>query len=558
MLANEKLIELKGLVQKYSREELIWTSGYLAGIIENFQNQPASDPEFKEDIKEAPPVKPTIIYGTETGNSKKLALQLQSLLKKNKIQSKVYDTFQYPVDKIEKEEFLLIIMSTQGEGEPPQNALKFFDMLANSTVILSQTRFAVFGLGDSSYPLFCKAAEEIELLLARLGAQPAKELQKADVDYVPVAEAWFAELLPLLKSSGKIPAPENKLTKGGESSIKKNYLGTLKHKIVLNDKGSNKETYHIEIVPQEEVAYEPGDAVGIYPANNLSEVKEIARLLQAEERFEELLEKNIRGLTRKSLTRIPAFKGLEIEEEKLDLLDVLKKYSPEGNLSFDEILDHLYAISPRLYSVTSSSEAHDGEVHLAVTLDTFTVDNLPRTGWCSQYLADYPKDEILPFYIHKNRNFKLPAEDKDIIMIGPGTGIAPFRSFLAHRDATGAEGRNWLFFGEQHFVSDFYFQTEIQEWLSNGVLTRLDTAFSRDQDEKIYVQDRLKEKSRELYDWISGGAYLYICGQKHPMSIEVENTLAAIIAEEGKMSREEAHSILEALELEGRFQKDVY
>lgn len=216
MLANEKLIELKGLVQKYSREELIWTSGYLAGIIENFQNQPASDPEFKEDIKEAPPVKPTIIYGTETGNSKKLALQLQSLLKKNKIQSKVYDTFQYPVDKIEKEEFLLIIMSTQGEGEPPQNALKFFDMLANSTVILSQTRFAVFGLGDSSYPLFCKAAEEIELLLARLGAQPAKELQKADVDYVPVAEAWFAELLPLLKSSGKIPAPENKLTKGGE------------------------------------------------------------------------------------------------------------------------------------------------------------------------------------------------------------------------------------------------------------------------------------------------------------------------------------------------------
>ncbi|MPT36448.1 MAG: sulfite reductase, partial [Flavobacterium sp.] len=199
-----------------------------------------------------------------------------------------------------------------------------------------------------------------------------------------------------------------------------------------------------------------------------------------------------------------------------------------------------------------------GEIHITVNRNVFTVDGIPKSGLCSQFLADFPKEGTLPFYIHKNHNFRLPDPDKDIIMIGPGTGIAPFRSFLAHRDATGAEGKNWLFFGEQHFVSDFYYQTEVQEWLATGVLTRLDTAFSRDQKHKIYVQDRLKQKAKEVSEWLDIGAYLYICGQKEPMSTDVENTLLEIIATEKNISSTEAKTVLENLESEGRYLKDVY
>src|SRR5690554_2332287 len=208
--------------------------------------------------------------------------------------------------------------------------------------------------------------------------------------------------------------------------------------------------------------------------------------------------------------------------------------------------------------MSSSPEAHDGEIHITVNRNTFIINGKVKTGWCSQFLADFPVDETISFYIHKNQNFRLPESDKDIIMIGPGTGIAPFRSFLAHRDVTGAEGRNWLFFGEQHFVSDFYYQTEIQEWLATGVLTKLDTAFSRDQKHKIYVQDRLKENAGEVFNWIENGAYLYVCGQKSPMSADVENALLEIISAARNSDISEAQSYLENLASEGRYKKDVY
>ena len=552
MLAKDKLIVLKDLVKQYSREEIIWTSGYLAGILEQNQSQASQ----VVSAGTGPVVKPTIIYGTETGNSKKLALQLQGILKKNKIQSKVFDAFQYPVEKIEKESFLIFIISTQGEGDPPQNAVKFFDNLSNLSVNLSKIRYAVLALGDSSYPLFCRAGEVIEEQMVRLKAQRVIELRKSDVDYAPVAENWFREILEIIQVSGNA-TPQVK-TEANTTVHKKTYEGILTHKVVLNDRGSNKKTYHVEIAPDEEINYEPGDAIGFYPENNPEEIKEIAALVHSASRYEELLTKNIRGLSRKSLEKLSQLLEVTITEEKADLVDILKKYPVKEDVSWDALADLLHPVSPRLYSVSSSPEAHDGEVHLTVTLDTFVADGVDKTGFCSHFLAEYPKDKQIEFYIHKNQNFKLPEEDKDIIMIGPGTGIAPFRSFIAHRDAIGAEGRNWLFFGEQHFVSDFYYQTEIQEWLSTGLLTRLDTAFSRDQEHKIYVQDRLREKAKEVYEWISNGAYLYVCGQKNPMSTDVENTLVEIIAGEAKISETEARAFIENLEAEGRYQKDVY
>ncbi|KGO82259.1 sulfite reductase (NADPH) flavoprotein alpha-component [Flavobacterium cauense R2A-7] len=551
MLAENKLTVLKDLVKQYSRDEIIWTKGYLAGILAQTEITPTLE------IPTTVVIKPTIVYGTETGNSKKLASQLQALLKKNKIQSKAVDAFQYPIEKLENEAFLIVIMSTQGEGDPPQNAIKFFDNLSNSSVNLSKTQFAVLGLGDSSYPLFCRAGEAIDEQLKRLGAQPAVAFQKADVDYVQTAELWFNELLAAIQHSGKTVIPQKKNIES-TATAKKTYTGIISHKVVLNDMGSNKTTYHIEIATEEELSYEPGDAIGFYPKNNKDEIAEIILFFDENCEKERLFDKNIRGLSEKSLDTFSKLFGIEITEEKADLLDILKKYTKPEVVSFDEVLTLLHPIAPRLYSISSALEAHEGEVHVTVNLNAFQVDGIIKTGLCSQFLADLEKDTKIEFYIHKNQNFKLPEDDKDIILIGPGTGIAPFRSFLAHRDATGAEGKNWLFFGEQHFVSDFYYQTEIQEWLSTGVLTQLDTAFSRDQKEKIYVQDRIRQKAGEFNEWLENGASIYICGQKNPMSSDVEQTIIEVISTERNISIEEAKQVLDDLETTGKYQKDVY
>ena len=552
MLFNEKLNNLKNLVQGFSRDEIIWTNGYLAGLLAN--NQEVVLPE-NSSIKAA---KPTIIYGTETGNAKKLATQLQTLFKKNKIQSKAVDAFQYPIEKIDKEEFIILIVSTQGDGDLPQNAQKFFDHLSNVDLKLSTTKFAVLGLGDTSYPFFCKSGEETEELFLKLGAERVLPLVKADVDYQDVAENWFNDILKIVQNSGSETKVAQSSSNLSTTSHKKNYEGIVKHKVVLNDRGSNKETYHIEIAMNEDVDYEPGDALGVYPTNNELEITTLAKLLSEEFRANEFKSKNIRALSKKSIQKFSELLGVEIVEDKIDLVDLLEKYATSSQPNFDEVLALLHPIAPRLYSISSSKGAHDEEIHLTVSLNTFDVQNQQKTGLCSQFLADFEIDQPIEFYIHKNKNFKLPEEDRDVIMIGPGTGIAPFRSFLAHRDAIGAEGRNWLFFGEQYFVSDFYYQTDIQEWLSTGVLQKLDTAFSRDQKEKIYVQHRVKQQAKEVYQWLKDGAYLYVCGQKDGMSTDVEQTLIEIIANENNFDFDTAKNYLEQLEEEGRYQKDVY
>jgi len=551
MLSETKFNVLKDEIKTYSREELVWFNGYLAGLLA--QNQIEAQPIIAE-VK----IRPVIIYGTETGNSKKLALQLQALLKKNKIQSKTFDAGQYPVDKIEKEEFIISIMSTQGEGEPPVNAAEFLEQLANKPFKLNKTKYAVLALGDSSYPLFCKAGEDLDNLLAKLGAERFLPLQKTDVDYNDVADSWFERILKVLQNTGQNTGTSPRVSVEEQMVQKKNDEGVVAHKVILNDRESNKETYHIEIACNGKLTYEPGDAIGFYPKNKEEETKAIANLLKAEERFAELEDKNIKGLSAKSVGNFARLFNASIDENKLDLIDLLEKYNVPEPVTFDAVLELLHPVSPRLYSISSSPEAHDGEIHITVNRNTFIINGKVKTGWCSQFLADFPVDETISFYIHKNQNFRLPESDKDIIMIGPGTGIAPFRSFLAHRDVTGAEGRNWLFFGEQHFVSDFYYQTEIQEWLATGVLTKLDTAFSRDQKHKIYVQDRLKENAGEVFNWIENGAYLYVCGQKSPMSADVENALLEIISAARNSDISEAQSYLENLASEGRYKKDVY
>lgn len=554
MLSETKHNLLEQLVQNATNEELIYTKGYLAGYLAGNFGIKTNVPEIQNNVP-AVAVKPLIVYGTETGNSKKVASQIQATFKKNKIQAKSIDVAQFDLAKLQKETLVLFVVSTQGEGEFPQNAVGFYETLKAFDGKLDKVSFAVFGLGDSSYPLFCNAGVLLDEVLADKGAKRLLPLVKADVDYAGLISTWESDLQNTFSAS-VATAPLVVKNVAASTSHRQNFTGLISHKIVLNDRGSNKETYHIEITPNEEIIYEPGDALGLIPKNNEEELLAIAGHFGKTD-FSELKNKNVRGLSKKSLESLEKVFGIEIKEEKADLLDVIQKHQPTKG-TFDEVVAVLHPISPRLYSISSASEAHDGQVHLTVNLNEFKVADEVKTGLTSQFLADYPVDTDYDFYIHKNNNFRLPSEETDIILIGPGTGIAPFRSFLAQRDVTGADGKNWLFFGEQHFALDFYYQTEIQEWLSTGVLTKLSTAFSRDQERKIYVQDRIKENATEFNSWLENGASIYICGQKDPMSKDVENTIVEVIAQQRNLSIEQAKEILDQLENQGKYQKDVY
>ena len=565
MLSETKLSLLEQLVTNASEKEIIWTNGYLAGLLAGNKVDPPPAP-----VETRISLKPTILYGTETGNAKKVATKLLTGFKKNKIRAKTADVFQYDYKKLEKESLLLVVISTQGEGELPQNAQAFYDKLLESQPNLEHLKYAVFGLGDSSYPLYCHAGILLDEALEKTGAQRILPLVKADTDYSALVDEWEEGLIASLLNTTSPPKKANTGTDTVKTLQKTHYTGRISHKVILNDRGSNKETYHLEISPDETVAYEPGDALGIVPRNEVAEVQQLISLLKEDpdkvvsldgqqlSLTQALLERNIRGLGKRSLEHIGKLLGIEITAAKADLVDVLHLHPAPESVHIEDLLKLLLPIAPRLYSISSSTEAHEDEVHLTVTLNRFQVDDAEKTGLASKFLADFPLDTSFEFYIHKNPNFKLPAEDSKLIMIGPGTGIAPFRSFISHRDAIGAEGENWLFFGEQHFVSDFYYQTEIQEWIASGVLNRFDVAFSRDQEQKIYVQDRIREKAADFNRWLEEGASLYICGQKEPMCADVENSILEAIAGERNIGLEEARAILEDLETAGRYQKDVY
>jgi sulfite reductase (NADPH) flavoprotein alpha-component len=561
MLSENKLLLLEQLVQDAPKEELIWLNGYLAGLARNHQVQ------AQENIQEVSR-KPLILYGTETGNSKKVATQLLASFKKNKIQAKIADVFQYDFEKLSKETDVLFVVSTQGDGEFPQNAQKFYNELKKSNQNLAHLKYSVLGLGDSAYPLFCNAGILLDQAFEEKNATRLLPLVKADVDYEEAVKAWEKDLYENFKSTTQKLLSTTQIV--SKSVKKKNYTGEITHKVVLNDRGSNKETYHIEITPDEEVFYESGDALGVIPHNKKEDIERLAKYFQVNlnqeitvkgetKTVESWLSKqNIRGLGKSVIEKLEKVLGLEVQTEKIDLLDIFEQYNISKTIKIEDFIDILHPIAPRLYSIASSKDAHEGQIHLTVGLNKFSVNNVQKTGLASQFLADYPNGSHIEFYIHKNTHFRLPSDETDIIMIGPGTGIAPFRSFLAERNHKGAEGKNWLFFGEQHFVSDFYYQTEIQEWFGSGVLTNLDVAFSRDQAQKIYVQDRIQQKAKEFNAWLENGANLYICGQKSPMSEDVENTILAVIAQERKISLEQAKEVLEGLELAGKYQKDVY
>lgn len=568
MLQESKLKTLLDFVGTLTRDEKIWVNGYLSGLL--------SDGQTQADVTAtAKPVtnKITITYGTETGNSKRLAAQFAAKAKKNGINAKVVGLDQYRLNDIAKENYFLAIVSTHGEGEPPAAARKFYDYIHQNNLELNKLKFGVLALGDTSYPLFATAGEEVDDRLKKLGGERIVPLQKCDVDYENDAEGWFSQVMHQLTASAAVngngsivSAPV--VTK--KSSGKKIYNGIVITNINLNDRGSDKETHHVEIAA-EGIEYLPGDSLGVIPENPLRIVEPIIEFLNIDKQktfnfrsedvtaFDLLRKKlNIFYLPERVVSKYAALVGQDIPSTKIALLDLLKIYPLKDNSQFAELIEILEPIAPRLYSISSSPEAHDGEVHITVARDKFHVNDEWKCGLCSDYLSQLSVNSNIEFYIHKNSQFRLPEDDKDIIMIGPGTGIAPFRSFLAQRDSTSATGRNWLFFGDQHFVTDFLYQTELQNWKDSGTLSKINVAFSRDQKEKVYVQHKMLQHGAELYDWINNGASIYVCGAKEPMSADVEDTLMQIVEKFGTKTIEEAVQFVEQLKEDSRYLKDVY
>ncbi|AFJ90790.1 sulfite reductase flavoprotein subunit alpha [Blattabacterium sp. (Blaberus giganteus)] len=545
------------LIQESSKEEIIWMCGYMYGLL--FYNKDSKIFQKKEEEKI------TLVYGTETGNAKNLAFDFYQKAKNEKLKIKLISLDQYCLKDLEKEDYFFIIMSTHGEGEPPFSAKSFFNFIHhNKNIFLKNMKYSVLALGDRSYTYFCKAGEDVDKRLYDIGAIRIVPLQKCDIDYEIQAERWFSEILNFIK--------KKKCEINTENRNKKIY-GKILNKIILNnqEKGSNKEIHHIEIfVKKNKIKYLPGDSIGIYPENPYNEVNNIIEYIKNNrkkeyEKYEEknkifdLFQKNLNILYLsdnflKKYSFLSEKKNIPLNQ-KWKLTDLLIKFPMKNKCSLKELIKIMDPIKPRLYSISSSPTAHVNEIHITVSRHRFQLYGETLYGHCSDFLSKLKIGDELSFFIYKNQSFKLPNLDKDIILIGPGTGIAPFRSFLYEREATEATGKNWLFFGDQHFYADFLYQKEIKNWKMKGILHRVSFSFSRDQEKKIYVQNKIWENRIEFFSWIKNGAHVYICGNKIPMSLDVEKMICHVIEKVGKC---DSKLFIKKMKKEGRYLKDVY
>lgn len=566
MLTETKQREFEKFVKDASHAELVWMSGFLQGLL------------YKQPVEEKKALAVSacsVLYGTETGNSKKLANDFAAKLKKHGVQAKLKSMDQYRLSDLEKETALIAVISTHGDGEPPESARRFYDHIHTQNLTLNKLQYAVVGLGDTAYPLFCKAGEDLDKQFERLNGQRIAEVKKCDVDFEHDAHQWLENLVEkYFLKCGSLSAESVAEVKIAGKTGRTKLDGTLLSTVNLNDIGSNKETYHIELETSEPIDYEPGDALGIVPANAPFAVESVLKAmgLAGTELFEYKGKTenaaslfthhiNILHLPERVVKLYAAAAKNEVPGQRFDLADLLLKYPPKSSIPdmAQDLISILDPIAPRLYSISSSPSMHgDSEVHITVGKHSFKANGQNYFGHCSSFLAGLQPGHSLKVYVHKNHAFKLPPPDTDVIMIGPGTGIAPFRSFLFERDATGAPGRNWLFFGEQHFISDFLYQTELQSFYERGVLTKFNAAFSRDQTEKVYVQHKMMQHADELYSWLEEGAHIYVCGTKDPMSTDVEKTLIDIISQKKKIGRPDAEAALQTLTEAGRYHKDVY
>ena len=537
----------------------------------------------------------TVLYGTESGNSEILADRAVKAAKKKGFQAVMKNMSDLAPADLAKLSNLLVIVSTWGDGEPPETATAFYKEFMSVDTSLAKLRFSVCALGDTSYEKFCQTGKDVDARLEKLGATRVLYRVDCDLDfeepYATWLEAALGALAPAVSASAlPVVAYESAASAVLSEYGKKNpFPSEVLDTLVLNGEGSVKETLHLEFsLANSGLSYEPGDALAVLPVNAPDmvrgvlaaakltgneevEVKNVGRKLLADALREDY---DITGLSRAVLTKLAAASGsssltellAEDAKERLkdynhgrEIVDALTDFAPSG-LAAEALLGILRKLPPRLYSIASSPLAHPDEVHLTVAAVRYQTHGRERKGVCSTYLADLVKsgDEV-QIFVQPNKNFRLPADAATpVIMVGPGTGVAPFRAFVEHRAALGGSGKNWLFFGDQHYTYDFLYQLEWQDHLKNGTLTRLDVAFSRDQPEKVYVQDRMLAQAKELYAWLEEGAHFYVCGDANRMAHDVHEALISIVENQAGINREAAEAYVEALKKSKRYQRDVY
>jgi sulfite reductase (NADPH) flavoprotein alpha-component len=600
---NQEQVELLNrLLPTLTETQQIWLSGYLSALyrmepmvtsgtalqaapIPSPNSQPAASKEV------------TVLFGSQTGNGQRLAKVLSGKLEERGFQLTLSSMNDFKPIGLKKVQNLLIVVSTHGEGDPPDNALPFYEFLHSKRAPqLEELRYSVLALGDSSYEFFCQTGKDFDKRLEELGGKRIVPRTDCDLDYDEPAAGWFEAVLGVLLEVPAIAtemntAVDNVLLPGPPAYSRTSpFDAEILENLNLNGRGSSRETRHLELsLEGSNLQYEPGDSLGIYPQNHPELVDMLIQAMgwQAEEPVPVNKQGDVRPLHEALLcnyeitvltkplleqaAKLSTNNGLRelVEpghEQELrsylngrDLLDLVQDFSP-WDVSAADFVSILRKLPARLYSIASSSKANPDEVHLTIRTVRYESHGRDRFGVCSVQCAErLQPGDTLPIYIHSNPNFKLPSNpDIPIIMIGPGTGVAPFRAFLQEREETGAEGKTWLFFGDQHFVTDFLYQVEWQKWLKEGVLTRMDVAFSRDTEQKVYVQHRMLEKSRELYQWLQEGACIYVCGDEKHMAHDVHATLAIILEQEGGMSSEEALAYLVDMQQQKRYQRDVY
>jgi len=560
-----------------------WLSGFLAAGLELAPVSVAPVPAAAGKL--------LVLYGTESGNCEALADRAVKEAKRRGFQAAMKNMADVAVGDLAKVSALLVVVSTWGDGEPPDSAGGFYKELMTSDQRLEGVRFSLCALGDTSYEKFCQTGKDIDARLEVLGAARVAARQDCDVDYEDGFVAWMgAALGALAPTVAAVSAPVvNSAVPGVEYGKKRPFPAELLEKVWLNGEGSQKETLHFELsLAGSGLSYLPGDSLAVLPVNAPDvvaavlaaarrvgteeiEVKGVGHKLLADALREDY---DITALSRNVLTKLAeavdsaALRKLLAEDSKerlkdyvhgREIVDAIADFAPAGLAA--QVLASLFRrLPPRLYSIASSPLAHPGEVHLTVAAVRYETHGRARKGVCSTYLADLVSPgSPVPVFVQPNKNFRLPADGgTPIIMVGPGTGIAPFRAFVEHRAAQGDRGRNWLIFGDQHYTHDFLYQLEWQDHLKSGALSRLDVAFSRDQPEKVYVQQRMVEHGAELVAWLEEGAHFYVCGDASRMAADVHEALVGIVAKQLAKSREEAEGYVDDLKKSGRYQRDVY